>query len=134
MNGLNNGVSITLGDELVNTLIVFSSNHGELLGNFGSYGKRSMLEASCRVPMIARLTSVFPANSQCDYPTTLLDLFPTFKALAGNRSNSSRWGLSNSGYLHPEACPKKRIRQFDKRIPRASPLGIYPRGIINWKS
>ena len=131
MNGLNNGVSITLGDELVNTLIVLFSDHGELLGNFGD---RSMLEASCRVPMIARLPSVFTANSQCDYPMTLLNLFPTFKALAGSRSDSSRWGLSNSGYLDPEAYPKKRIRQFDKRIPRASPLGIYPRGSINWKS
>ena len=56
-----------------------------------------MLEASCRVPMIARLPSVFTANYQCDYPTTLLNLFPTFNALAGSRSDSSRWGMAIRG-------------------------------------
>ena len=37
------------------TMIVFSSDHGELLGDYGCYGKRSMHDAAARVPMLARL-------------------------------------------------------------------------------
>ena len=41
-----------LGDEINNTVIVYTSDHGELLGDFGSVGKRSMLNPSVKVPLI----------------------------------------------------------------------------------
>lgn len=37
------------------TLIVFSSDHGEYLGDYGCYGKRGMHDVSNRVPLLARL-------------------------------------------------------------------------------
>jgi choline-sulfatase len=72
-----------LGDEIDNTLIVFSSDHGELLGDYGSVGKRTMLDPSVRVPMIARLPQQFSAGAQLSTPVTLLDLWPTFLQAAG---------------------------------------------------
>lgn len=72
-----------LGSEIDNTLIVFTSDHGELLGDFGCYGKRCMLEPSVRVPMIARFPGIFPENYRCSNPATLLDLYPTFTSIAG---------------------------------------------------
>lgn len=72
----------SLGDEIDNTLILFTSDHGELLGDYGSVGKRCMLDAACRVPMLARFPEVFPAGRRCDTPTTLLDILPTFLAAA----------------------------------------------------
>ncbi|MDQ8180043.1 sulfatase-like hydrolase/transferase [Pelagicoccus sp. SDUM812005] len=67
-----------LGDEIKNTLIVFSSDHGEMLGDYGAYGKRCMLDASARIPMVASLPGVIPAGKTCDHATSLLDLYPTF--------------------------------------------------------
>ena len=38
-----------------NTVVVFSSDHGEMLGDSGAMGKRSMLDAASRVPLLFRL-------------------------------------------------------------------------------
>ena len=54
-----------LGSERDNTLIVFTSDHGEMLGDFGSFGKRCMLEASVHVPMIVRWPEKFVAGKKC---------------------------------------------------------------------
>ena len=72
-----------LGDEIDNTLILFSSDHGELLGDYGSVGKRCMLDAAARIPMIARWPEKFAADVRCDAPVSLLDLWPTCLAAAG---------------------------------------------------
>ena len=44
------------------TLILFTSDHGELLGDYGSVGKRSMLDAAFRVPLLARYPARFAAE------------------------------------------------------------------------
>jgi arylsulfatase A-like enzyme len=72
-----------LGDEIDNTLIVYSSDHGELLGDYNSFGKRCMLDAGARVPMLVRWPGHFEAGGRCAVPTTLLDVFPTFCAAGG---------------------------------------------------
>jgi arylsulfatase A-like enzyme len=72
-----------LGDEIDNTLIVFSSDHGELLGDYGCVGKRCMLEASVRVPLLVRFPESFEAGNLCATPVTLCDLYATFAETAG---------------------------------------------------
>ncbi|MFI2857743.1 hypothetical protein ACH6EH_11415 [Paenibacillus sp. JSM ZJ436] len=39
-------------DLLKNTMIVFSSDHAELLGDYNSVGKRSFLDSAARIPLI----------------------------------------------------------------------------------
>lgn len=75
-----------LGDEIDNTLILFSADHGELLGDYGCVGKRSMLDAAARVPMLVRYPQKFKAGWRCATPTTLLDLWPTMLSAAGVKS------------------------------------------------
>jgi len=72
-----------LRDEMDNTLVVFTSDHGELLGDYGSFGKRCMLEAAVRVPLIARWPGHIPASLRCHALSSLLDLWPTFLSAAG---------------------------------------------------
>ncbi|MBT3344735.1 MAG: sulfatase-like hydrolase/transferase [Gemmatimonadetes bacterium] len=40
--------------QLDNTVIIFSSDHGDMLGDHGLIGKTNFYEGSCRVPMIVR--------------------------------------------------------------------------------
>ena len=68
--------------QLDNTLIAFSSDHGELLGDFGSVGKRSYHDAASRVPMILRHPGSLPAGETRDIPVSLIDLTRTFSDLA----------------------------------------------------
>ncbi len=79
--------------ELDNTLIVFSSDHGELLGDFGCFGKRSFHDVASRVPLIARLPGRFPAGKQCTLPASLVDIAPTFCAAAGLDNDPSYDGV-----------------------------------------
>jgi choline-sulfatase len=72
-----------LGDEIDNTLILFTTDHGEMLGDYGCVGKRCMLEASVRIPLLARLPGAFDAGGECRAPATLLDVLPTICTAAG---------------------------------------------------
>lgn len=69
--------------QLDNTLILFSSDHGELLGDFGSFGKRSYHDAAMRVPLLARHPQLFQAGNRCDTPVNLIDIAATILARAG---------------------------------------------------
>jgi arylsulfatase len=69
--------------ELDNTLIVWSSDHGEFLGDYNCFGKRSFLDAAANVPMLARYPERFPAGVVEKTPVSLIDLVPTFLGAAG---------------------------------------------------
>jgi len=69
--------------QLDNTLIIFASDHGEFLGDYNCFGKRSFLDSAARVPMICRLPGTFEAGAVCDTPVSLVDIMPTALA-AGN--------------------------------------------------
>lgn len=69
--------------QLDQTMIVFASDHGELLGDFGCVGKRSYHDAASRLPMIARLPGLFPAGQRIAPPVSLIDVTATFLNAAG---------------------------------------------------
>lgn len=71
-----------LGD---NTVIIFSSDHGSLLGDHGLSGKWLMYENSIRVPLIIYDPRVDTerARRSCDEMALTIDLAPTMLDLAG---------------------------------------------------
>jgi choline-sulfatase len=68
------------------TAVVFTSDHGEMLGEHGQWSKRLLLEWSARVPLIARLPGRVGAGRRVSQPVSLVDLLPTFNELAGVKS------------------------------------------------
>ena len=65
-----------------NTLVVFTSDHGEMLGDQGQWQKSSPNEASARVPLLVRLPGQFEAGAVSDDLVSLLDLMPTMLDVA----------------------------------------------------
>lgn len=66
------------------TLVVFTSDHGELLGDHQLMLKGPMMyDCSVRVPLIARLPGVIPAGTRRDELVQWIDLAPTFLDAAG---------------------------------------------------
>ncbi|MEV5966170.1 sulfatase-like hydrolase/transferase [Kribbella sp. NPDC051952] len=63
-----------------NTVIVLTADHGEFLGDYGCFGKRSFLDAAARVPMICRGPGFGPA--EIDGPVSLVDVLPTLLTAA----------------------------------------------------
>lgn len=74
--------------QLDNTLILFTSDHGELLGDYHCFGKRSMHDAAARIPLLARLPGTFEPGARCTSPASLVDLAPTCLALGGGSLDS----------------------------------------------
>jgi len=72
-----------LGDEIDNTLILYTADHGEMLGDYGSFGKRTMLNPAARIPLLIREPKGANSGRRVDRPVSLLDVFPTFSAAAG---------------------------------------------------
>jgi len=66
------------------TAVVFTSDHGDMLGDHGMITKGSFHYDSCiRTPLIVRPGQTGARGAVCETPTNLLDLFPTFLDLAG---------------------------------------------------
>lgn len=68
---------------LDDTVVVCTTDHGELLGDYGCYGKRSYHDPVTRVPLIVRYPPLFAPGARCDTPASLLDLTATMLELAG---------------------------------------------------
>jgi choline-sulfatase len=64
------------------TLIVFTADHGEMLGERGLWYKMSFFEPSARVPLIFRVPGD-PGGRRVASPVSLLDLPPTLLELTG---------------------------------------------------
>lgn len=64
-----------------NTVVLFCSDHGEMLGERGLWFKMSFFEGSCRVPLLIAGPDI-PAG-RIDAPVSNLDVLPTLCALAG---------------------------------------------------
>lgn len=66
-----------------NTIIVYTSDQGFLLGEHGLYDKRFMYEESFRTPLLISCPSLIKKHSRCDELVQNIDLAPTFLSLAG---------------------------------------------------
>ena len=66
-----------------NTLIVFTADHGEHLGDYGCFGKRTFHDTAARVPLLVSMKGRFEGGLRCDIPVSLVDLAPTILAAAG---------------------------------------------------
>lgn len=67
--------------QLENTIIVFTSDHGDFLGERGLWYKMSFLEPSAHVPLIIWAPKRGAAR-RVEEPVTLADILPTFVDLA----------------------------------------------------
>lgn len=72
-----------------NTLVVFTSDHGEMLGDHGMYSKFIFYEGSVHIPLIMRLPGVIPAGIVVDNPVSHIDIFPTLLDYLGVRGHKS---------------------------------------------
>ena len=77
------------------TLVIFMSDHGELLGDHGLYFKGPhFYDAAVRVPLIFRCPRHLPAGTVCDQLTELTDIAPTLLELCGLPTSQRMQGHS----------------------------------------
>ena len=62
------------------TIIVFTSDHGDLMGDYGTMGKRTMLDGAANIPFMLRVPG--HGHEIRHDPASLVDLAPTLLSLA----------------------------------------------------
>ena len=77
-----------------NTVVIFTSDHGDMLCEKEMVQKRCFYEWSCRVPLIVRFPDGWQGGTTHTAPVSLLDLLPTFAELAGARNLLPHDGMS----------------------------------------
>lgn len=65
------------------TIVVFTSDHGFMLGEHGQWMKNILWEPSARVPLVIRVPGTRSAGRRSPRTVELLDLYPTLLELAG---------------------------------------------------
>lgn len=95
---------------LENTLIIYTSDHGDMIGRHGLWGKRVYYEESVAVPLPISGPGIKPGAHRWEKPVSLMDLFPTTCALAGIPIPAGLDGVDQSKALttlDPECTPRE---------------------------
>jgi choline-sulfatase len=82
------------------TIVVFTSDHGDLLGSHGLFNKNTHHEESIRVPMIIRYPRKFKQRVIDEQIISLVDVMPTLLELCGLRVPASVQGTSLAKVLN----------------------------------
>ncbi len=63
------------------TLILFSSDHGDMMGDYNAIGKRTMVDSSCHIPFMIHYPGY--GHEERQLPCSLVDIAPTLLRYAG---------------------------------------------------
>ncbi|HSS71494.1 MAG TPA: sulfatase [Casimicrobiaceae bacterium] len=69
--------------QATNTIVVYTSDHGTMLGLHRYGSKRLPFDEACKVPFLLRYPGVVPANRTTDVLLGAIDLFPSLCGLSG---------------------------------------------------
>lgn len=84
------------------TLVIFTSDHGDMLWSHGWMKKQSPYEEAVQVPFLIRWPGRIPAGRNCDTLLGTVDLLPTLAGLLGWRHSANLEGTDLSAALRGE--------------------------------
>ncbi len=113
------------------TMVLYSSDHGELLSEHGLWQKFQFYEASCGVPLMFRVPGMTPPNARSNSVVSLVDLAPTLGELCGVPMPKLD-GASFAADLRDPARTRDTTvyAEFALRTPRAK--GMIRRGAFKY--
>ncbi len=89
-----------------NTILLFSADHGDMLGSQGMMKKQKPFDECARVPFLVRWPKgLGPAGRQLTAPINSEDVMPTLLGLCGVEIPKTVEGLDYSGYVRGEKNP-----------------------------
>jgi iduronate 2-sulfatase len=94
------------------TVVVFTSDHGYHLGEYGLWGKLTCFELGARVPLLISTPTLKHRGARAAAPVELVDLYPTLAELCGVAAPEGLQGRSLAPML-----PTPRRRSNRRRTP-----------------
>jgi len=105
--------------ELDNTVIVFSSDHGEMNGDHGMIYKMNFFDGAVRVPLLVRTPESVGsalAGTVNDSPAECIDIGPTLVEAAGGVVEHEQFGQSLLSSLDGSRHREDAISEFQREI------------------
>jgi len=100
---------------LVNeTLVVYTADHGEMLGHNGLYKKGCFYEPAVHIPCIMRYPGVIPAGQVVSQCTEQIDLMPTLLDFAGIPPQGMEQGVSMRNLIMNPDDPSWKNEAFSE--------------------
>ncbi len=88
-----------------NTVVIYTSDHGEMAGEHRMWWKSSFFQGSVGVPAIWHWPGRFAAGQTVDAVTSLLDIGPTLVDIAGGDPMPRVRGRSLASFLNGQGAP-----------------------------
>lgn len=104
-----------------NTIVVFLSDHGYLIGEHEMYKKSKLWEEAIHVPLMISVPGM-KGGTRCDEFVELIDLYPTLTEFAGLPAEPGAQGLSLAGLMKDPAS--KRPEKADALIQVGNGFGL----------
>ena len=113
---------------LDDTLVIFVSDHGELLGSHGLWQKMMPYEEALRVPMLMRLPETINAGIRSQAYVSLIDIVPTILSIVGETAPADMGGRD----LSPSFETGEEFQTDAYRFSEHQPLGDWHQA-VEWR-
>ena len=112
---------------LDDTLVIFISDHGEMLGAHGLWHKMMPYEEALRVPMLMRLPGKITPGTRSQANVSLIDIPPTLLALIGETASDMQ-----GRDLSPTFINGEEFQEDAYRFSEHKPLGDWHKA-VEWR-
>lgn len=109
-----------------NTMVIYTSDHGDHIGEHGLWWKQTFYDAASRVPGIIRWPGVIPAGSECNRVASLLDVNATILDALGAPPLPRSNGRTLLPLLSDNTCEWEDIAIAEYCIDTGHYAGIDP--------
>jgi arylsulfatase A-like enzyme len=119
-------------DTVEDTIVIFTSDHGDMLGSHSARNKQRPWDESILVPMLLRYPRLFGSEgSTFDAPFNSLHLMPTLLGLAGIDIPDTVEGMDFSTCLHGDKATPEKAAIIE--LPACFHQYAYYRGGKEWR-
>ncbi len=111
-----------------NTIVVFTSYHGEQFGSHGEWGDDSVFEESIRIPLAIRYPSAMRGGTRIEMLVSQVDLMPTLLKWCGVAAPETVQGRDLSGLLEGRTADRPEAIYAEGRLGQKDEWRMLVRG------
>jgi choline-sulfatase len=111
-----------------NTIVLYTSDHGEMLGDKGLWQKMTFYEPAAGVPLLFRAPGVTPAGTRCSAPVSLVQMAATLLELCDVSAPSTLDGPGMARLLHEPGADSDRAVFVEMKLKSRNPAEMIRQG------